>query len=66
MYVCVCQGVTDRQIREAIQDGASSMRKLRQELGVASCCGRCAPHAKELLDETRDAALPGVGGLVAA
>lgn len=53
MYVCLCEGVTDRQIREAVQDGASSMRKLRQQLGVASNCGRCACHAKQLLDEAR-------------
>lgn len=53
MYVCLCQGVTDRQIREAVDEGASSMRKLRMELGVASACGRCAQHAKQVLDEAR-------------
>lgn len=54
MYVCICQGVTDRQIREAAEEGASTMRHLRKELGVAACCGRCAPHAKALLDEVRN------------
>lgn len=53
MYVCLCNAVTDRQIREAVGDGVKSMRQLRQCLGVASNCGRCAPHAKELLDESR-------------
>lgn len=53
MYVCLCQGITDRQIREAVGEGAVTMRKLRLELGVASCCGRCAPHAKQVLDEAR-------------
>ena len=53
MYVCLCNGVTDRQIREAVCDGVKSMRQLRQCLGVAANCGRCAPHAKELLDESR-------------
>lgn len=53
MYVCLCNGVTDRQIREAVSDGAKSMRQLRQCLGVAANCGRCAAHAKELLDESR-------------
>lgn len=55
MYVCLCQGVTDRQIREAVSDGACSMRQLRQELGVAATCGRCATFAKQVLDETRAA-----------
>lgn len=53
MYVCLCNGVTDRQIREAVGDGVKSMRQLRQCLGVAANCGRCATHAKELLDQSR-------------
>jgi len=53
MYVCICQEVTDRQIRQAVGEGASTMRHLRKELGVAACCGRCAPHAKAVLDEAR-------------
>ena len=42
MYVCVCKAVTDRQIREAVFDGARTLRDLRKQLGVASECGRCA------------------------
>lgn len=49
MYVCVCQAVTDSQIREAICDGACSMRELRQRLGVASECGRCSQCALGIL-----------------
>lgn len=49
MYVCVCHAVTDRQIREAAQGGARTLRDLRRELGVASDCGRCATCAHECL-----------------
>jgi len=52
MYVCMCHGITDHQIREAVCDGVASMPELRAELGVASSCGRCAQYAKEVLDET--------------
>ncbi|MBX9631312.1 MAG: bacterioferritin-associated ferredoxin [Burkholderiales bacterium] len=52
MYVCMCHGITDRQIREAVSEGVGSMRELRAELGVASSCGCCAEYAKQLLDET--------------
>ncbi len=55
MYVCICQGVTDRQIREAVDEGCCTMRELRRQLGVAATCGRCAPYAKQMLDETRAA-----------
>lgn len=51
MYVCVCKAVTDRQIREAAQSGARTLRDLRRDLGVTSECGRCASCAKDCLKE---------------
>ena len=32
MYVCLCKGVTDNQIKDAIAGGACSMRDLRNDL----------------------------------
>lgn len=58
MYVCVCNAVTDRQIRQAIESGARSMRDLRQQLGVCSDCGKCGPCARELLSEAKSSAEP--------
>jgi bacterioferritin-associated ferredoxin len=52
MYVCLCKGITDCQIREAVCEGACSMRELRKCLGVATQCGRCAQHARQVLEET--------------
>lgn len=49
MYVCICHSVTDRQIREAARNGASSMDALRRQLKVASRCGRCETCAVEVL-----------------
>lgn len=49
MYVCVCNAVTDSQIREAAQSGARTLRDLRQQLGVTRDCGRCASCAHECL-----------------
>ena len=53
MYVCICRAVTDREIREAARDGARSVRDLRNRLGVASGCGRCAVEARDILTECR-------------
>jgi bacterioferritin-associated ferredoxin len=50
MYVCVCNGVTDKQIRRAIAGGAQSVQSLRDELGVASQCGGCLEHTLQLLE----------------
>ena len=52
MYVCVCNGVTDHQIRDAVSEGAGSLHELRTALGVASCCGRCADCAQEIIEES--------------
>lgn len=54
MYVCVCQAVTDRQIREAAQEGARTLKDLRRDLGVTRDCGRCASCARECLQEAYD------------
>lgn len=50
MYVCICNQVTDRDIREAVEtEGARSLQDLQGCLGVATCCGCCAPCAREVL-----------------
>jgi bacterioferritin-associated ferredoxin len=59
MYVCVCNAVTDRQIREAARLGARSLSDLQRELKVATCCGRCADCAREVLAQAH------VGGVAA-
>ena len=46
MYVCICQKVTERDIHEAVAQGAYRMRDLRKQLGVSSQCGKCAGCAK--------------------
>lgn len=49
MIVCVCKAVSDRQIRSAVKDGATSLRDLTRDLGVGTCCGKCLPEAKSAL-----------------
>ncbi len=54
MYVCVCNAVTDKQIRKAARSGVKDVWQLQQELGVASGCGSCREVASEILREHRD------------
>ncbi len=59
MYVCVCNGVTDSQIRNACALGAHSIECLQKELNVGTCCGRCKEHACKLINsETEQYCLP--------
>lgn len=59
MYICICNGVTDREIREAAAAGADSLDALREELGVASCCGTCACAAEAILEGQGSDRVPG-------
>ncbi|WP_111640383.1 bacterioferritin-associated ferredoxin [Marinimicrobium alkaliphilum] len=49
MYVCLCKGITDRQVEAAIDEGATTLGKLRKALGVASQCGKCGVTTREIL-----------------
>ncbi len=49
MYICICQAVTDKEIRIAIQNGATTITDLRRELNVTLDCGKCANHVKKCL-----------------
>ena len=51
MYVCICNAITDGEIRGAVAAGARTLADLTATLGVASCCGRCADCASGLVAE---------------
>ena len=52
MYICLCKAVTDGQIRQAVHDGAGSLRAVRDELGIMTTCGKCACEARDLVKNT--------------
>lgn len=51
MYVCVCAGITDQQIRDAIASGDHNLRALHDSLGIAHSCGMCVKDTRQILDE---------------
>jgi bacterioferritin-associated ferredoxin len=53
MYVCVCNAITDKQIRKAAESGARNVWDLQRQLGVATGCGSCKEAASEILSESR-------------
>ena len=55
MYVCICNAITDDQIRKAVEAGVEDLWGLQRELGVASGCGSCKEMASEILHEGRAA-----------
>lgn len=51
MYVCICQAVTERQVREAARQGLRTVKALKECLGLASDCAKCARCAQQILRE---------------
>ena len=49
MYVCICNGVTFHQIREAAQNGVASVSELTMRTGCGATCGSCLDMAADLL-----------------
>ena len=53
MYVCLCNGVTEREIRQTAIDGCRSMSELTMRTGCGAGCGSCVQAATALLDEVQ-------------
>ncbi len=53
MYVCICKGITDKQIAKLVLEaGVGSIRELKQHLDIASQCGSCTKVAQKIIDDT--------------
>ena len=50
MIVCICNNISDREIRQAVDLGLTTMSALHHDLGVASCCGKCASYAEQVVN----------------
>lgn len=50
MYICLCNAVTDSQIKDCAKDGCT-LSELRNKLNVANCCGCCLEEVKQLYKE---------------
>ena len=53
VYVCICNGVTDHQIREAAASGVRSMAELTMRTGCGATCGTCLETASAILEAAR-------------
>ena len=52
MYICVCKAVSETRIVRAVNDGATTLKDLRECTGLGTSCGKCVPQAYELLRDT--------------
>ena len=53
MYVCICNGVTDDEIRQVAAAGCETLAELTMRTGCGSTCGCCLDEAQRVLAEAR-------------
>jgi bacterioferritin-associated ferredoxin len=51
MYICLCNAVTDHDIRREAADGVRSFAELQARTGCSDCCGCCEQEARATLDQ---------------
>ena len=51
MIVCICRGVSEKQVAKAIDNGASSLREL-QRCGIGDECGSCHNVLRNMLAQS--------------
>ena len=49
MYICVCNAVTEADIRNAAAEGVRNLKQLARLNGCGSTCGCCKEPAVEVL-----------------
>ena len=52
MYICICNAVTEKMIREAVRDGARSVFDLSLRTGCGTQCGTCTDVVRDLMHDT--------------
>jgi len=53
VIVCICNCVSEREIEACVAEGASSLKDLRDQLGVGRDCGKCVSCARQVLRDAK-------------
>ncbi|ADU70935.1 bacterioferritin-associated ferredoxin [Erwiniaceae bacterium L1_54_6] len=52
MYVCLCNAVSDKTLREVVRRyQPKSIQHLRQLVPIGKQCGKCIRAAREIMDD---------------
>lgn len=55
MYVCNCNGIREREVRAAIDAGASRPAEIFRHKGCQPQCAKCVCEMRQMIDESRQA-----------
>lgn len=52
MYVCICHGVTEREISDLLARGASTPKQIADVCRAGTGCGTCVEKIRALISES--------------
>ena len=53
MFVCNCNGINEKSVRNAVSNGASDWRAVHAYYGCSPSCGKCECEMKIAIEEER-------------
>ena len=53
MFVCNCNGINEKSVRNAISNGASDWKEVHAYYGCSPSCGKCECEMKLAIEEER-------------
>jgi bacterioferritin-associated ferredoxin len=56
MIVCVCNAITEKEVRDAARQGCRTSEAAYASLDCEPQCGCCLDYAQEIIDEERGSA----------
>ncbi|HEY3917418.1 MAG TPA: (2Fe-2S)-binding protein [Stellaceae bacterium] len=54
MYICLCNALTERQVRQAAACGDGSAEGVYRSFGTQPRCGKCVPLVEGILRDVTD------------
>jgi bacterioferritin-associated ferredoxin len=61
MYICLCNALTDRDLRPHMTGGTCSVSMVYNACGCRPQCGKCVPLVRQMLREGGEAGISGQG-----
>nr|WP_205690108.1 (2Fe-2S)-binding protein [Caulobacter sp. SLTY] len=55
VYVCNCNGIRERDVRQAIAAGASRPAEIFRSQACQPQCAKCVCEMRQMIDESREA-----------
>jgi len=56
MILCLCEGISDREIQKLICSGAGSVKAISKICGAGTGCGLCRPYLRAMLKKHKNSA----------